>query len=80
MNIATLRQVLLYCTIINFGVLALWVSFALPPHRWVVGWMTRVWRLTSEQVETINYAGIVFYEAAILFFNLVPYLALRIVG
>jgi hypothetical protein len=80
MNIVTLRETLLYCTIINFGVLAVWALFALLPHHWVCRRISRFWRLTAEQVDAISFAGIVFYEAGILLFNLAPYLALRIAG
>lgn len=80
MNIATLRQVLLYCTIINFGVLALWVALALPPHYRITRWAAGFWGLPPERVAAINFAGLVLYKAAILFFNLIPYLVLRIVG
>ncbi len=80
MNIVTLREVLLYCTIINFGGLALWGLFFLLPHEWLYRLWGRVFRLPAEQFDAINVAGMVFYKLAILLFNLVPYLALRIVG
>lgn len=80
MNIVTLRDLLLYCTTINFGVLALWGLFFLLPHEWLYRLWGRVFRLSAEQFDTINVAGILFYKLGILLFNLFPYLALRIVG
>jgi len=80
MSVATAQSVLLWCTVINFGILALWGLMMLAPH----GWMHRIWnrwyRLSHEQFDTINYAGIVLYKLLILVFNVVPYIALRIVG
>ena len=80
MNIVMLRGVLLYCTIINLVVLALWGLFFLLPHAWLYRLWGRVSRLPGEQLDAINVAGIVIYKLGILMFNLVPYLALRIVG
>jgi uncharacterized protein DUF6868 len=37
-------------------------------------------RPTTEQFDAINFAGIMTYKVGILLFNLVPYLALVIVG
>ena len=36
--------------------------------------------LSTEQFDTVNFAGIVLYKVGILLFNLVPYIALRIVA
>jgi hypothetical protein len=55
------------------------VLFVLP-H----GWMHRLWgrwfRLSAEQFDLVNFTGIVLYKSAVLLFNLVPYIVLRIVG
>ena len=80
MTIVTLREALLYCTIINFGILALWGLLFLLRHEWMYRLGGRVSRLSAEQFDAINVAGMVFYKLGILLFNLVPYLALRIVG
>jgi len=48
------------------------------------GWMHRLWckwlHLSGEQYDMINFAGIVFYKAGVLLFNLIPWIALVIVG
>lgn len=80
MSIEQLRDALLYCTVINFGLLVLWGLFFLLPHAWLYRLAGRVFRLSAEQFDAINLAGIVFYKLSVLLFNLVPYLALRIVG
>lgn len=80
MNIEQLRTVLLYCTIMNFALLALWGLLFILPHEWLYRWSGRVFRISAEQFDAINFAGIVFYKLAILFFNLIPYLALRFTG
>jgi hypothetical protein len=80
MTIATVRGVLLWCTLINFGFLALWgLSMLLVRggmHRLVGRW----YRISPEQFDTVTYAGILIYKILIIAFNLVPYIALVIVG
>lgn len=80
MNIDMLREAVLYCTIINLGLLTFWGLLFLLPHEWMYRWVGRVFRLSAEQLDAINYAGIVLYKLAVLLFNVVPYLALRIMA
>jgi hypothetical protein len=80
MSLEIARSALLWCTVINYALLVVWfVLFALPHD-----WMYRIWgrwfRLTAEQFDAVSYAGIVLYKMGILLFNLVPYIALRIVA
>jgi hypothetical protein len=79
MSIDIVRDALLWCTVINYSVLVVWCLFFVLPH----ARLNRIWgrwfRLTAEQFDTINFAGIALYKLGILLFNLVPYVALRIV-
>ena len=79
-SLELVRRVFLWCTVINCAMLVGWFLLYALPHEW----LTRIWakwfHLTAEQFDTINFAGIVFYEVAILVLNLVPYLALSIVA
>ena len=81
MSVEVIRSALLWCTAINYGLLALWcVLFALPR-----GWMYRSWRrwgfrLSDEQFDALNYGGLMLYKMGVLLFNVVPYVALRIVA
>jgi hypothetical protein len=78
MSLVTVRSVLLCCTLINYGLLALWAVLTQLPH----GWMHRLWsrRFPVEQFEAINLGGILLYKILIFVFNLVPYVALLIVA
>lgn len=80
MNIAILRSVLLWSTIINFAFLFLWFLLIAVPH----GWLYRLWgrwfRLSVEQFDALNFAGIVLYKILVVLFNLVPYIALVLVA
>ncbi len=74
-----LRDVLLWCVIINFAILAAWSLLFLMPHEWVYPIWGRWFKLSAEQFDAISFAGIVLYKMGILIFNMVPYVALRIV-
>lgn len=79
MNREQLSNFLLYCTIINFTLLWLWALFYLLPHAWWYRAARRMFQISAEQFDAINLAGILFYKMGVLLFNLVPYLALRLV-
>ena len=80
MSIDTARDVLLWCTVINYAVLILWFLLFRAAHDWLHRLHGRWFRLSAEQFDAIHYAGMVIYKIGILLVNLVPYVALRIVG
>ena len=80
MNIEMVRAVLLWCTVINSGLLLLWGLLFTLPHDWLYRLTARRFRLSVEQFDAINYAGIVIFKIGVILFNLVPYVALRIAG
>jgi hypothetical protein len=78
MNVETLRAALLWCTVINCAMLVLWAAlFFLAPG--LVRWHGRWFKMPAEQLTAVNYGGMLLYEVGIILFNLVPYIALRIV-
>ena len=80
MSIDVMRNALLWCTVINYMVLLIWFLLYVLPHHWLYRLWARWFRLTVEQFDAINFAGIALYKLGILLLNLVPYIALRIVG
>jgi hypothetical protein len=80
MSIDVVRQFLLWCTVINYGILLLWAVLLLLPHGWLYWLWGRWFRLAPEQFDAMNFAGLALYKLGILLFNLVPYIALRIAG
>ena len=80
MSIVIVRKTLLWCTVINYGVLLVWWLFFLFEHDWMYQWHGTWFHLSREQFDALHYAGIALYKIGILLFNLVPYIALRIVG
>jgi hypothetical protein len=80
MSIEIVRGALLWSAIINYGVLAFWGLIMVLPHGWLYRAKGRFYRISDEQFDAINYAGIVFYKVGIILFYIVPYIALRIVA
>ena len=79
MSVELARNVLLWCTVINFAFVLVWFLLFVWLHEWLYRRWSTWFRLTAEQFDAINFAGIVVYELAILLFNLTPYIALCIV-
>ena len=80
MSVDIVRNFLLWCTVINYVLLVIWFLLYVLPHEWLYRIWGRWFRLTAEQFDAVNFAGIALYKLGILLFNLVPYLALRISG
>jgi len=80
MNIELLRDALLWCAVLNYGVLFLWALLFITAHEWMHRFHGQWFRLPVEQFDGIHYAGMAIYKIGIFLFNLVPYIALRIVG
>jgi hypothetical protein len=79
MSIELVRNFLLWCAVINYGVLLVWVLLFMLPHEWMYRLWGRWFRLSAEHFDAINFAGIVLFKAAIILFNIVPYVSLLIV-
>ena len=80
MDLATARNILFWCTLINYVILLTWSLLMVARHGWLHRLSIRFYRISAEQFDVINFAGIVFYKTLIILFNLVPYIALLIVG
>jgi hypothetical protein len=79
MNIELARKVLLWCTVINFYLLIFWFLFFTLAHDWMYQVHGRWFHMSVNQFDAIHYAGMAFYKIGIILFNLVPYVALRLV-
>ncbi len=79
MSIDTLRELLFWSAVINYGLLLWWFLVFLLAHDWMYRFHGRWFRLPVEQFDAIHYAGMAAYKIGIFLLNLVPYLALHIV-
>jgi len=80
MTIDLVRDVLLWCFIINIGILLWWFLFFSLAHDWVYQFHGKWFKLSVEKFDAIHYAGMAFFKICIFVFNIVPYFALCIVG
>ena len=80
MTLETVRGMLAWCTVINWGLLLLWLVFFIGAHDWMHRLHSKWFKISVEQFDAIHYSGMVIFKSAVIMLNLVPYLALRIVG
>jgi hypothetical protein len=74
------RTFFLWCTVVNYGLLLLWAFLLMLPHAWMYWLWGKSCGLSAERFDEINFTGMVFFKMGVILFNLVPYVALRIVG
>ena len=78
MDIEALRHFLLWCTVINYGILLLWLVLTVFAFGWMQRLCSRLYGISAEQFYAINFAGIVFFKSAVILFNLVPLIAIHL--
>jgi len=76
MSIEVMRAFLLWCTVINYGILLVWFLFFMPAHDWMYAFHGRWFRLSVEQFDMLHYAGMLVFKVGVILLNLIPYIAL----
>ena len=69
-----------WCTLINLVLLLWWFSFIAFAHDLTYRMHARWFKLSEEKFDSIHYSLMGFFKLTVIVFNLVPYLALRIVA
>jgi hypothetical protein len=72
------RSFLLWCTVINYGVLLVWFLVFAVAHDGLQRIHGRWFRLSREQFDALHYAGMTIFKIGIILFNLAPLVALLI--
>ena len=80
MSLEVTRNFLLWCTVINWGILLVWFLIFAFAHDWIQGIYGRWFRLSRDQFDAIHYAVMGIFKIGIILFNLVPYVVLCIVA
>ena len=80
MTLETIRSVLAWCLVMNLGLLLWWFLFFTLAHDWTYRYHSKWFNLSVDKFDAIHYGGIALFKIGVLLFNLVPYLALHIVG
>ena len=79
MIVDQIKEVLLWCFIINTGMLLWWFLFIVLARNWVYRMHTKWFKISEERFDEIHYAGMAFLKICIFVLYLVPYIALCIV-
>ena len=79
MSMAEIRDVLMWCAVINIGILFWWVFFITLAHDWTYRMHSRFIPISIQQFDAIHYAGMGLFKLATFFFNVVPWLAIIII-
>lgn len=79
MNVELVMAVLGWCTLINFALLVWWLLFVVFAHEWTYRAHARWFKISEEKFDSIHYSLMGAFKLIVIVFNLVPYLALRIV-
>lgn len=80
MTLEVIRDVLGWCAILNLVLLLYWFVMIAFARGWVYRMHSRWYPVSEERFGAIHYQGMMYFKIAVFFFNVVPYLALRIVG
>ncbi|NCF26532.1 MAG: hypothetical protein GWP69_04075 [Gammaproteobacteria bacterium] len=80
MTVELIAAILGWCTLINFGLLIWWLLFVVIAHDLTYQLHTKWFKISREQFDAIHYSLMGIFKMGVIIFNLVPYLALRIVA
>jgi len=80
MDIQALTRFFMWCTIINGGLLALWSAMCIFAPDFVYRTQSKWFPISRETFNVIIYSFLGLFKIVFLVFNLVPYVALLIVG
>ena len=80
MTVSMIRELLGWCCVINMGLLLWWFLIILLAHDCIYKIHGKWFKMSKETFDAIHYAGIAFFKISIFVFNIVPYIALHIIG
>ena len=80
MSAESAQNFLLWCIVVNYGILLLWFLVFWFGHDWIFRLHSRWFQMSKERFDSIHYACMAVYKVGILLFNLSPYVALRLIG
>ena len=80
MNIQTLTAFFMWCTIINGTLFTFWTVMCILAPNWVYRTQSTFFPISRGQFDVIIYSFLGLFKIVYLVFNVVPYVALLIVG
>lgn len=79
MTVEQLLPFLGWCTVLNWSMLVIWILMIMFANDFTYRIQTMFFDISKEQFDRIHYRAMVGYKLLVFMFNLVPYLALRII-
>ncbi len=79
MDIQTLTDFFMWCTIINGGLLAVWAIVCMCPLDWIYNTHSKWFPISREAFNVAMYSFLGLFKILFLVFNAVPYVALLII-
>jgi hypothetical protein len=80
MTIDVTRTFLMWCTIVNYGILFVWFGVFVFAHDLMQRIHGRWFDLSRNQFDALHYGGMSIFKICIMLFNLVPFVVLTILG
>ena len=80
MDIQTLTTFFMWCTIINGAILVLWALTCMLALNWVFRMHNKWFNISREAFNVVIYSFLGLFKITFLFLNVVPYVALLIIG
>jgi hypothetical protein len=80
MNLDTLREVLLWSMVVNYGVLLIWFAAFTLAHDRIYALHHRWFSISRETFDALHYGGMAAYKIGVLLLNVAPLAALWLVS
>jgi Family of unknown function (DUF6868) len=80
MSVELARDFLLWCTAIDYAILLVWFLVFAFARDWIQRIHGRWFRLSSNQFDSLHYAGMTIFKIGIILFNPVPLAVLFLLG
>lgn len=80
MNMMQLSNFLLYSLLINYGILIIWFVVFVFAKEWMKRLHGQWFKLSDQQFDAVHYGGMAVYKIGVLLFNLVPFIALKMLS
>jgi hypothetical protein len=80
MNLDTLRDVLLWSMVVNYGVLLIWFAAFTLAHDRIYALHHRWFSISRETFDALHYGGMAVYKIGVLLLNVAPLVALWLVS
>jgi len=78
-NIELLEKFFLWMTIINFTIITFYFVLFVSAKSFIYKTQSRLFKMTKEKMDSRLYKILAYYKVATIAFNLVPYIALKII-